>query len=292
MGKELARIGAPFGQPEWSALALLEAPERVHEAHRNFIDAGAEVITVNAYAVVPYHIGAERFDARGRELAGLAGELARRAADAGPHPVRVAGCLPPVFGSYVPERFDPAVAPDLLRVLIEAQAPWVDLWVGETIGSLAEAEAMMAALDDAAAVGDRWLSYAVDDERQDGRVTLWSGESMPDAAQLAVDLGADAVLVNCAAPESISRALIELEATVRAAGSGVPLGAYANAFEPRPPGLAANETILDRREDLTADVYGGLAREWVAAGASIIGGCCGIHPEHIAAIGAGLVAAR
>ncbi len=45
LGRELARRGAPFRQPEWSALALIEAPETVKEVHLDFINAGAEVIT-------------------------------------------------------------------------------------------------------------------------------------------------------------------------------------------------------------------------------------------------------
>jgi S-methylmethionine-dependent homocysteine/selenocysteine methylase len=51
---------APFRQPEWSALALMEGPERVVEAHLNFVNAGAELITTNSYACVPFHIGQER----------------------------------------------------------------------------------------------------------------------------------------------------------------------------------------------------------------------------------------
>ena len=50
MGRELQRIGAPFRQPEWSALALIEAPEFVLQAHRSFIAAGARIISTNSYA--------------------------------------------------------------------------------------------------------------------------------------------------------------------------------------------------------------------------------------------------
>jgi S-methylmethionine-dependent homocysteine/selenocysteine methylase len=45
MGRELARMGAPFRQPEWSALALMEAPHFVRQAHDAFIAAGSQVIT-------------------------------------------------------------------------------------------------------------------------------------------------------------------------------------------------------------------------------------------------------
>ena len=61
MGRELKAMGAPFRQPEWSALALIEAPEKVGAAHAAFVLAGADVITTNSYALVPYHIGEERF---------------------------------------------------------------------------------------------------------------------------------------------------------------------------------------------------------------------------------------
>ncbi|HCN44325.1 MAG TPA: homocysteine S-methyltransferase, partial [Pseudomonas sp.] len=88
MGRELARRGAPFRQPEWSALALSEAPEAVVAVHRAYIDAGAQVITSNSYAVVPFHIGEERFKHEGQALASTAGQLARAAADAGPQQVR------------------------------------------------------------------------------------------------------------------------------------------------------------------------------------------------------------
>src|SRR5579863_223524 len=102
-GRELMRLGAPFRQPEWSALALIEAPEYVTRVHQRYIDAGAEVITTNSYAVVPFHIGAQRFEREGAALVALAGQLARAAADAAPRPVRVAGSLPPVCGSYRPD---------------------------------------------------------------------------------------------------------------------------------------------------------------------------------------------
>jgi len=64
MGRELQRRGAPFRQPEWSALALSEAPQAVEAVHAAYIQSGANVITSNSYAVVPFHIGEARFAAR------------------------------------------------------------------------------------------------------------------------------------------------------------------------------------------------------------------------------------
>ena len=179
MGRELMRIGAPFRQPEWSALALLEGPDWVVQAHTNFIDAGAEVITTNSYAIVPFHLGDERFAARGLELAELSGRLARQAADAAPSPVRVAGSLPPLFGSYRPDLFDAAAAGPIIDPLVEGLAPHVDVWLGETLSAIAEVRTVRDAID-RAGVGDRplWISFTLDDHHPG---TLRSGEPIDEA---------------------------------------------------------------------------------------------------------------
>ena len=112
LGRELARRGAPFRQPEWSALALIEAPETVKEVHLDFINAGAEVITTNNYAVVPFHIGQERFETDGVRLIKVAIEQAKMQLKR--QNVKIAGCLPPLFGSYRADLFQPEQAKILL----------------------------------------------------------------------------------------------------------------------------------------------------------------------------------
>lgn len=138
MGRELARRGAPFRQPEWSALALTEAPEAVLQTHLDFIRAGSQVITANSYAVVPFHIG-DRFEHEAQTLANTAGRLARQAAGESGRPVRVAASLPPLFGSYRPDLFDVTKAPALAQPLVRGLAPHVDIWLAETQSSVAEA---------------------------------------------------------------------------------------------------------------------------------------------------------
>src|SRR4051794_31661006 len=147
MGRELARNGAPFRQPEWSALALIEGPDFVRKAHDAFIAAGADVITTNSYAVVPFHLGEERFRRDGKMLADRAGRIARDAADEGPRFVKVAGSLPPLFGSYRPDLFREKDAAFIARFLITGLSQHVDLWLAETQGSIAEAAALHRALD-------------------------------------------------------------------------------------------------------------------------------------------------
>ncbi len=279
MGRELQRLGAPFQQPEWSALALIEAPEFVSEAHARFIAAGAEVITTNSYAIVPFHIGRERFERDGMDLSRLAGKLARQMADR--HGALVAGSLPPALGSYRADLFEAHAGRSILARLIDGLAPHVDLWLAETL----------SCLDEAKLVGDLvsgdarplWLSFTLDDEAP---ARIRSGESIKEAAALAQALGAQALLFNCSVPEVMEEAVQGAVAALH--GSAIRVGAYANAFAKADETLPANEGLSDIRADLGPEEYLAFARRWAAAGASIIGGCCGIGPEHITALSAGL----
>ncbi|MFC0407373.1 homocysteine S-methyltransferase family protein [Roseomonas elaeocarpi] len=283
MGRQLARNGAPFRQPEWSALALMEAPDTVLEAHRQFIAGGAEVITTNSYAVVPFHIGEERFRTDGARLAALAGTLARQAADEAPG-TRVAGSLPPLFGSYRPDLFEPARAPALLEVLVTALAPSVDLWLAETQGSVAEATAACHAVRGTGK--PVWVSFTIEDDEPDAIPCLRSGEPVAEAAAAMRALGVAALLFNCSRPEVMGAAV---DAAVSAlAGSDIPVGVYANAFPPRTAQAQANAGLSKLREDLDTHTYGGCAADWYRRGARILGGCCGVGPEHIAEIAATL----
>ena len=106
LGRQLSENGAPFRQPEWSALALMEAPHTVREVHDQFIAAGADVIPTTTYAIVPFHIGEDRYEDQGGALLELAAKLARDAADSVPREVQVAASVPPMFGSYLPEQFE------------------------------------------------------------------------------------------------------------------------------------------------------------------------------------------
>ncbi|MEM9604624.1 MAG: homocysteine S-methyltransferase family protein [Pseudomonadota bacterium] len=279
MGRELKRSGAPFHQPEWSAAALSAAPETVAAVHRRFIDAGCAVITTNNYAVVPFHIGAERFELEGEALTELAGRLAVEVA---PEGVRVAGSLPPLAGSYRPDLFDPSLAERLYPRIVSALAPYVDVWLGETISCLAEASAICAAL------GTRdkplWLAFTLADDTG-AAPCLRSGESVAAACELAAAEGADGVLFNCSVPEVIGAAIADVGA---AAARPAAFGGYANAFTPRPRDTEANSEIATLRDEITPEAYADTVMRWVDDGASVVGGCCGIGPEHIATLRARL----
>ncbi|WP_460274072.1 homocysteine S-methyltransferase family protein [Celeribacter sp. ULVN23_4] len=289
LSRELQRFGAELRQPEWSAGALMETPDAVRQAHEAFFRAGAEIATTDSYAVVPFHIGEDRFSERGQELAALSGKLAREAAEATRDEQpngRVAGCLPPACGSYLPDQFDPMRARDILAVLVEGLAPYVDLWLAETMSSLEEARVTATAV--VGAGKPLWIAYSLrdDDPLAPNPPLLRSGEPVRDAVTLAVELGAEAILFNCSMPEVMEAAVSETRQTLETLGKDIPIGVYANAFTARGKDGAANEVLSKIRDDVSPETYPLWTDLWVKAGATLIGGCCGIGSDHIAALNA------
>ena len=279
MGRELQRCGAPFRQPEWSALALSEAPQVVVAVHTAFIESGAQVITSNSYAVVPFHIGEERFANEGLKLASIAGQLARTAADASAHPVKVAGSLPPLFGSYRPDLFQPERVAEVLTPLLQGLGAHVDLWLAETQSSLAEVQAIHAHLPSDGK--PFWVSFTLQDEDVDGVPRLRSGETVAEAIEVGAKMGVAALLFNCSQPEVIGAAVDVAQSIIKRLGADIAIGVYANAFPPQPKEATANDGLDELREDLDPLGYLQWAKDWQQRGASMIGGCCGIGPEHI-----------
>jgi S-methylmethionine-dependent homocysteine/selenocysteine methylase len=172
---------------------------------------------------------------------------------------------------------------------------WVDYWLAETLSQIAEAQIVRELIGpaDDPRVKPLWLSFTVEDEvRLSSAPRLRSGEAVADAAAAALRLDASALLFNCSQPEVMGAAVDQARQVLRAAGpvaADVRIGVYANAFPPVDAAVAeANAQLHTIRADLTPTAYGAWATDWAARGASIIGGCCGIGPEHIAALRATL----
>jgi S-methylmethionine-dependent homocysteine/selenocysteine methylase len=269
MGEAIARRGLrQAGSPFWSGRALIEAPEVVQELHEAFIAAGADVIITNTYGVVRSFMAEIGNEARFAELNRRAGELAVAARDALGRGTLIAGSLPPLSFSYEPGRVG---AEERLVELYAEQAelllPYVDLFIGETLTTIAETRAVARA---AVATGKPvWIGWSLN-EAKDG--CLKDGAPLGEAAAAVADFPVQAFLANCCSPESITRAMPALTAL------GTPTGGYANTFHPIDP---ANKSIT-RREDLDAETYASHVEDWIAMGARIVGGCCGTLPEHIA----------
>ena len=281
VGQEIHRRSTLPASPLWSVQVMMDEPHIVEAVHLDFIQAGARIITVNTYTATPPRLVragiAETFEAL-HDAALTAAEAAR---DRSGQAVRIAGCLPPLVGSYRADLTPPEeeCLADYRRIA-SAQAERVDLFLCETMLSAAEARAAtVAACESGKPV---WTALSVDDA--DGSV-LRSGEPVADGAQAAVDAGAEAVLINCSSPEAVAQAMPVV------AGAGVPFGGYANGFVSI-TALQPGGTVeaLEARDDLDPVAYAGHALGWVAEGARIVGGCCEIGPGHIAVLGQRLVA--
>jgi len=276
MGQELSRRAASPPTPLWSSQVLLDEPDLVTALHREYIEAGADLITLASYTATPERLARHGLAARFESLQDAALDAARRARDAaGRSNVRVAGSLPPLFGSYRPDTMpEEGEALESYRRIVARQAPGVDLILCETMASIAEARvATTAALESGLPV---WVALTVDDDRS-GR--LRSGESLATARAALEPLGIAALLLNCSTPEAIDAAWPALAAAT------VPIGAYANAFT----SVAALEPggtvdVLQARTDLGPEAYAGRAARWIEHGATIVGGCCETTPAHVRAL--------
>ena len=259
----------------WSARAIYEAPEEVVAVHREYIDAGARVVTACNYAVTPTLLAREGMAERVEELSVLAVDLARRAAEESGEDVRVAASLPPLDTSY---RAD-LVAPDEeLRAeyerLAHLLAPRVDVLLCETLSLSREA----VAAAEAALALDRevWLSWTLQGNRLG---VLSGGETLEEAFAAAAHLPVHAHLVNCCGANLITDAIPRLRQL-----SGVPVGGYANASNSLPGAYDLLDPESAPGEDLGAAAYADAVMSWVSAGATIVGGCCHTSPAHIAEV--------
>ena len=274
MGQELQRRSGAEPTSLWSARVMMERPELVEEVHLEFIRAGARTITVNGYSVTRPRLAREGVEERFEDLQRAACEIAARARDRSGEDVTIAGCLPPLKGSYSPETADPADQAAVAYAEIAAlQSPFVDVMLAETMASAGEAKG--AALGASATGKPLWVAWTVADDRS-GR--LRSGETLAEADAALDGLPVALRLLNCSRPESIAAALPALAAL------GGPFGAYANGFTGIPPGYGPGSTVavLEARTDLDPAAYADHAMGWVEAGAALVGGCCEVGPEHIA----------
>ncbi len=285
-------ISGPIGTMErfrGVARANRDSPDIVLQSHLQFLRAGADVITTNTYACVPAALATDGGGSSDDvvELIQAGGALAARARDIAvseglshARPL-VAGCLPPLHETYRPDRVgDYDELSNTYRMIVDAVAPSSDVLLCETMHSTAEA---LAAAEAATAVGvPVWVSFTVS-EVDVGN--LRSGESIAEGVTAIADVrNVEAVMLNCSSPEAITAALPLL---VQAAPD-LTIGVYANGFSDAFRASAAdNDPVPTRREYdemLMPDAFARKADNWRQQGASIIGGCCGIFPEHIASV--------
>lgn len=278
LGRELRFRGVTVPDTIWSAGALMTDPDVVRQIHRDYIAAGADIITTNTYGIIRSDLAREGIEDRFAELNRLACRLAIDARDASQRKVLLAGSLPPLRGSYRPDRVGPReeMMP-LYQEQAELLAPYVDLLLCETMSSATEGRAAASA---ACRTGKPvWVAWTLHEDRSG---SLRSGESIDKAVSALADLPVSGCFANCCAPESITRAMPQLLV------SGAPwVGGYANTFASIPPDWSLNgsketDGFLALRADLDPEQYAAHVADWLKAGATVVGGCCGTRPAHTA----------
>ena len=280
MGTELIDRGVAERGGLWAAGALLDAKDVVLDVHRDYIAAGSDWITTNTYSTIPSYLDKASLGARFKELANVAGELARRAANESERQITVAGSMPPLDESYRPDLVTTTDSDrDVYRRLARVLVPHVDVLICETMSSIAEADLAVAACKEQTTEEPRriYVSFTLT-QRPLG--LLRSGETVDDAIRFAYEKQVDGLMFNCSSPESVA---VAIESAKRKLD--IPIGAYPNRFSEVPEGWTLdNELIIDRNEELTPEVFARFGLEAKSLGASIYGGCCGIGPDHVRAL--------
>jgi len=274
LSTELEARGHDVTSALWSARLLRDDPGAIRDAHAAFAAAGAQVATTASYqATVPGFEAAGFDDARG--LIARSVQLAREGAPGS----WVAGSVGP-YGAYLADGSEYTgtylddVSIDELRAfhrprlatLVEAG---VDVLALETLPGAAEVEALLAevtALDAPA-----WVSVSAV-TGPDGVTRTRRGEPLSDV--LGMTRGIDQVVavgVNCTDPAAVVPAVVWARVS-----SGKPVVVYPNS----------GETWDADARAWTGTPGVGDVSAWLSAGARLVGGCCRVRPDDVAAIAA------
>lgn len=280
-GTELERRGVPMDSKAWCGPSSLEHLAVLEAVHQDYIDAGAEIITANTYASSPLMLDPAGYGDRFEEInrgAIRTAHQARRAS--GRDDVAVAGSLShmiPVIGGG--DRSDPALAPSrqemddaLGRLAALHKEEGCDLILLEM---LYHPERMVPVFEAAIATGlPVWAGFSTR-RGADGRVLSFFRDNDIAFDELlrvldGYDIDAAGIM------HAPSNVIAESLSILRSAFDG-PLMAYPDSGYFKMPNWQF-DAVLPPNE------FRRFADQWVEAGTQIVGGCCGLSPEHIAAI--------
>jgi homocysteine S-methyltransferase len=280
-GTQLQAQGAPMDDEIWSARASLEHPDLVQSVHEAYIRAGAEVIIANTFAtnraaLEPAGLGDRVADANRNAV-----RAALRAREATGRPVAVAGSMSSFCVIAMHGPGDAAADPDggedprfpSLANFREQAALLADEGVDLIALELIDAPGYgRAAVQAAAETGlPVWLGVAPvrnDDGSLGADPVMGTGLDLAELLRQLVTPELAAVTVMHAKPDVSGEAIGIIRDNF-----GGPVGVYAESGD-----WAAPNWIFD---GLSPDEYLLEADSWVSKGAQIIGGCCGVGPEHI-----------
>jgi S-methylmethionine-dependent homocysteine/selenocysteine methylase len=258
-GTELQAMGVPMDGEAWSAVANLTHLDAVQRLHASFLAAGADVLITNTFAAGPGPLAAAGYAARVDE----ANVNAVSAAAAAREQVGRDDA-----GSADEDRLRDAFGRQA-RILANAG---VDALALEMIGARAQAMPAVAAAAAAETGLPVWLGISVA-EATGVRATTVDGEDVAGLIESVRTEAIDAVLVMHTDIRLVSDSLT----VITAVWPGT-VGAYPHVGDWTPPNWVFGE--------VSPSAFADDARDWVSHGAMIVGGCCGIGPEHIAELAA------
>lgn len=262
MGTLLQSAGLPAGMcPDAWCLAN---PDAVASAHRQYVEAGAQVVETNTFGATPIRLAHYGLADKVLEINRAAVRVARDAAQGA---ALVAGSIGPLGILVEPLgglTFDQAYEQFAAQVKAFAGAK-PDFLIIETIADLNEMRAAILACKDHAP-GIPIIAQMTVDPR--GR--SYTGTTPESAALVMQSMGADAMGLNCSVGPDI---LVEAVARIRDVAR-IPISVQPNAGLPR---LVQGKTVFP----MGPEEFASYGPRLVAAGASIVGGCCGTTPEHI-----------
>jgi S-methylmethionine-dependent homocysteine/selenocysteine methylase len=284
VGSELEQLGFPSERnigELWGTRALYDAPELTREVHRRYVEAGADVITTNTWRID----STPEAEASGlvagtpggwREKARLAVALAREAAE---ELGRDDECAV-AFGLW-PEQMEAGFVQELAQVILAARPDLILVETVETIPADLRFPDYEILLGTGLPVwvSFRWCHDGPCDVREigiepaRGELQTAGGDLFGRAARALETIGVSAVLINCLPRARVAGTLPMLRRYTR-----LPLGVYPNVGRYLDPGWQFDETT-------SPAAYAADALAWRdEEGAQIIGGCCGVGAEHIAAL--------
>ena len=259
MGTSLQASGLPRGYP--SDLWSVERPEEVRRVHEAFVDAGADIIFTNTFGASRLHLDRYGWGDRVLELNRAAVGLARAASQGR---ALVAGDIGPC--GPVAATFRQLSRPEAVSLFAEQigalASAGVDLLAIETISDLEEMEVAVSA---ARSVSPDLPVLASLTIGRDGK--LRSGEGPAAAAHALESMGVEVAGANC----SFGFASLLPICEEMAKATSLPLAMKPNAGVP---------PVSPHSADQAAEY----ARRFVEAGASLVGGCCGVGPAMLRAI--------
>ena len=278
-GTEIQRRGGAMDDATWCAEANLQQPDLVREVHRAYLEAGAELIIANTFATSPLLFATLGRDDEVAAIDRAAVRLAREIAGGGAAVAGSISTMQPVMAGD--DRTDRSLAwtEDDVRERYRRKAGTLaeggaDVLVMEMMRDTGPSVwATEAAMETGLPV---WVGLSFEPGPDGGLVGWGRPDAMDDVIAALTATGPDLVAVMHTSIDDTGPAL----AAVRSRYGG-PLGAYPESGRFAMPDWVFADVIgVDELVDVT--------RAWIAQGVTVVGGCCGVSPEHIAGLAAGL----